>query len=180
MTLGELNQRLFWPIMIRSFLFGVVADLAIAAALLLTFGGDDIGLLNVLLLTLGIMVLEAILSVKGWVVKTLWLHWFGKHYTETYVLAGLREAKLPPPTEFDQRNFEYLCQVAEDPQALPQDRVNAAGFYAGLKAQWNCQGIVRSLILSNVADKAFATWASEAPRRRTDPTVQPSPIETTG
>lgn len=159
-------EQFFWPVVGRSILFTFAADVAIAAGLVGSFGDEDDRLLEIGLVVLVILAVEMALSAKSWIVKSLWLHWFGKRYTEALVLEAMREARLPPPSSHHQRSFQFLADLADDTEADPGDRVKAAAIHAALSAQWSAQGLVRALMFTSAADAAVAKWISETPRRR--------------
>jgi|JI9StandDraft_2_1071091.scaffolds.fasta_scaffold37011_2 hypothetical protein len=159
-------EKLLWPMLGRSFLFGLAADALIVTAIVMYFGEPENRPMQIGVGTILIVVVESVLNMKNWLIRSLWVHWFGKGYTETLVLEALRKMSLPPPDEYHRRNFEYLSDLADDPEASADDRVMAASTYTAFKTQWSGQGITRSVLLEGAANEAFSKWVAETPKRR--------------
>jgi hypothetical protein len=80
------------------------------------------------------------------------------------ILSELRAAKVPPPRDFDPRNFDYLGLLADDPSEVADERVKAAAFFAGYTVVMK-KGLFSSLAIRKALDDAVLHYSQEAPRR---------------
>lgn len=80
-------------------------------------------------------------------------------------LSDLRRFKIPPPTDWDSKNLEYLAHVAGSPDFSGEDRARAATLYANAKAQISNMGVFRGMIVEMAYDKAVEAYFRESPKR---------------
>ena len=81
------------------------------------------------------------------------------------ILDEMRSLRLPPPTNDQYADYDYLNQLANDDEANPTDRVRAASF-TGAYNVLMAQGIFRALSLRKALDLAVMRYSQEAPQRR--------------
>lgn len=92
----------------------------------------------------------------------LWL--FNGRDMEDAILDDFRRAKLPPPTEYDLKRFEYLQELADDVDADPNDRVKAAVLFGGYNTAMS-RGLFASLSMRRALDGAILRYSHEAARK---------------
>ena len=80
-------------------------------------------------------------------------------------LKQLRTSKLPPPAEWQVKRFDYLLDMADDPDADPSDRVKAAVISATYDANYQHAGFFKGIALAQAADEATLQYSQEAPRK---------------
>lgn len=124
------------------------------------------GLFGVLIFFIASVLMEI---VNG--LASLLYLWFDKGRDfEELILADLRSSRLPPPTEYQPRTMQYLAELASDPAATPQDRVNAAAFAASVATAGRNIGLFAGMAWTEAADRAVLRYANEAPRKRREET----------
>ncbi|WAT17113.1 hypothetical protein OZN62_09205 [Aurantiacibacter sp. MUD11] len=161
--MSKLSDR-YLPMMGRQFLFGLAFDLLIAVILVSMFGSEDDWLFETLFVFVGILGLEVAIGAKSWLAKGAWAFLFGKKFVEEAVFEALQDAMLPAPMDYHRRGFDYLADLADDPEANPDDRVKAVVLFTSMSMAWSREGIVRQAAYRAAADDAAARWLRQLPR----------------
>ncbi|MFZ4380576.1 MAG: hypothetical protein ACOYO0_01255 [Sandarakinorhabdus sp.] len=156
----------YWGMVFRGLIFSIAIDLAIAAAIPIMFSNDGGTLESTIILFFAILFAGMLFALRNFIAKSARFYWFGKGDVKQAVIQILREANLPPPGEYDSRNFHYLLELADNNEHSPADRVKAAIIHTKLTAQWEKLGLFIASAATIVADDALKTWADQAPKKR--------------
>lgn len=98
----------------------------------------------------------------------LYLWWFGGKDMQAEVLEDLRRSRLPGPTDWQPKRFDYLEMLAGDSDADPDDRVKAGALYAAYQVAYQRAGFFAGVALAQAWDNAALRYAEEAPQPRRD------------
>lgn len=80
------------------------------------------------------------------------------------IVADLHAQKLPAPTRWQSKNYDYLRQLVDDDDAAVDARLRAAILLGSFDAIM-ANGFFRSITIRGALDKAFLRYSMEAPER---------------
>ena len=78
---------------------------------------------------------------------------------------ALVQSKIPPPTDWDRKDFEYLSDLADDSEMSGGDRAKAGILFGIWSTVMNSHGIFLYFAMKQGLDAAMLKYHQHAPKR---------------